>query len=137
MSVTKLQIDTELHAAERALEAATERRRTAEHDLWEAVRSSGKPGRKWRRRERVDAARIKLAEAEEALADAEAIVAGLRKQLEHAQERETRLLAITDMLLAREEARRGNGGHALQGNGTSPAAPTPGRRSFLDRFRRH
>ena len=67
MSVTKLQIDTELHAAERALEAATERRRTAEHDLWEAVRSSGKPGRKWRRRERVDAARIKLAEAEEVM----------------------------------------------------------------------
>src|SRR5947207_3239540 len=117
MSVTKLQIDTELHAAERALEAATERRRTAEHDLWEAVRSSGKPGRKWRRRERVDAARIKLAEAETGLADAEAIVVGLRKQLEHAQERETRLLAITDMLIPREEGRRANGAAHAPGNG--------------------
>ena len=60
----------------------------------------------------------------------------LRKQLEHAQERETRLLAITDMLIAREEARRGNGSHPPQ-NGNGGQSPKPGRRSFLDRFRRH
>ena len=138
MSVTKLQIDGELHAAERALDAATERRRTAEHALWEAVSSSGKSGKKqWRRIERVDAARAELAEAEQVLADTQALVVNLRKQLEHAQERETRLLAITDMLLAREEARRANGAHGPhKGNGGPWTTPSR-RRSFLDRFRRH
>ena len=137
MSVTKLQIDAELHAAELAVEAATERRRTAEHALWEAVGSSGKSGKKqWRRIERVDAARAELAEAEQVLADIQALVADLRKQLEHAQERETRLLAITDMLIAREEARRANGAHGPHYGNGGPS-PKPGRRSFLDRFRRH
>ena len=138
MSVTKLQIDGELHAAEHALEAATERRRTAEHALWEAVSSSGKSGTKqWRRMERVDAARAELAEAEQVLADTQALVADLRKQLEHAQERETRLLAITDMLIAREEARRANGAHGPHNGNGGPSTKPGRRRSFLDRFRRH
>jgi len=132
MSVSKLQIDEELQSAESALEAATERRRTAEHALWEAVSSSGKSGRKWRRRERVDEARAELAEAEKALADTQALVVDLRKQLEHAQEREARLMAITDMLIAREEARRANGP-----NGNGGTNRTGRRPSFLDRFRRH
>ena len=137
MSVSKLQIDAELHAAERAVEGATERRRTAEHALWEAVRSSGKSKKKlWRRRERVDAARAELAEAEKVLAETQALVVDLRKQLEHAQERETRLLAITDMLIAREEARRATGTHGPH-NGNGGSSSKPGRRSFLDRFRRH
>jgi outer membrane PBP1 activator LpoA protein len=137
MSVSKLQIDAELHAAERALEGATERRRTAEQGLWEAVSSSGKSGKKlWRRRERVDAARAELAEAEQVLADSQALVVELRKQLEHAQERETRLLAITDMLIAREEARRANGAHGPH-NGNGSPSTKPSRRSLFDRFRRH
>ena len=137
MSVTKLQIDGELHAAERALDAATERRRTAEHALWEAVSSSGKSGKKqWRRMERVDAARAELAEAEKDLANTQALVVDLRKQLEHAQERETRLLAITDMLIAREEARRANGAHGPHNSNGGPSVK-PGRRSLFDRFRRH
>ena len=138
MSVSKLQIDAELHAAERTLEGAIERRRTAEQALWEAVSSSGKSGKKlWRRRERVDAARAELAEAEHALADSQAVVVDLRKQLEHAQERETRLLAITDMLIAREEARRADGAHGPQNGNGSPSPKPSRRRSFLDRFRRH
>jgi outer membrane PBP1 activator LpoA protein len=138
MSVPKLQIDGELHAAERAMEAATERRRTAEHALWEAVSSSGKSGKKqWRRIERVDAARADLAEAEQLLANTQALVADLREQLEHAQERETRLLAITDMLIAREEARRADGAHGPHNGNGAPSTKPGRRRSFLDRFRRH
>jgi hypothetical protein len=137
MSVTKLQVDGELQAAERALEAATERRRVAEQGLWEAVSLSGKSGKKqWRRRGRVEAARAELAEAEQALADAQALVVDLRKRLDQAQERETRLLAITDMLIARDEARRANGAHGPH-DGNGHASPKPGRRSFFDRFRRH
>jgi chromosome segregation ATPase len=133
VSVSKLQIDSELHAAEAALEAATERRQVAEHALWEAVGASGKRATG---QELVDAARAELAEAEKARADAEALVADLRKRLSQAQERETRLYAITDMLMARDEARRADGAHGPHnGNGDSPAKP--GRRSFLDRFRRH
>lgn len=137
MSVTKLHVDGELQAAERAVDAAAERRRAAEQGLWEAVSSSGKSGKKqWRRRGRVEAARAELAEAEKALADSQARVVDLRKELDRAQERETRLLAITDMLMARDEARRANGAHGPHsGNGGS--SPKSGRRSFLDRFRRH
>jgi len=124
MSVSKLQIDAELHAAERALEAATERRRTAEHALWQAVGLSGKKGAA---KEPVDAARAELAEAEKVLADTQALVVDLRKQLEHAQERERRLLAITDMLIAREEARRANGAHTAH-NGDPAPSPKPGGR---------
>lgn len=136
MSVSRLQLDSELQAAERALEAATERRRIAEHALWEAVRSSGKPGKKqWRRQERVNTAREEMAEAEQTRLDAEALVVDLRKQVTHAQERETRLMAITDMLLARDEARRANGAHGSDMNGRD--AHKPARQpSFLDRFRR-
>lgn len=135
MSVTKLQIDEELHAAEGALEAATERRRAAEHALWEAVSSSGKSGKKqWRRVGRVEAARAELAEAEQALTDAQALVVDLRRQLDHAQEREARLLAVTDMLIARDEARRAEGARAPH-NGNGWASPKRARRSFLDRLR--
>jgi predicted nucleic acid-binding Zn-ribbon protein len=138
MSATKLQIDGELQAAEHALETAKERRRTAEHALWEAVSSSGKSRKKlWRRRERVDEARAALAEAEQVLADSQARVVDLRQQLEHAQQREASLLAVTDMLIARDQARRANGADGPHdGNGDS--THKPGRRlSFLDRFRRH
>jgi len=129
MSVSKLQIDSELHAAELALEAATERRRVAEHALWEAVGASAQTSGK----ELVDAARAERAEAEKARVEAEAVVADLRRRLAHAQERETSLLAVTDMLIARDEARRANGAHSPHnGNGGSPKS---GRRSFLDRLR--
>jgi hypothetical protein len=63
-------------------------------------------------------------------------VVDLRKQLEHAQERERRLLAITDMLIAREEARRANGAHSPH-NGNGGPSTKPSRRSLFDRFRRH
>ena len=132
MSVSRVQIDAELHTAERALEAATERRRAAEHALWEAV---GKSGKKNVPAQLVEDARAELAEAERVRVETEALVVSLRKQLQLAQERETRLLAITDMLLAREEARRAE---AAQGKGNGHPRPSPGgRRSFLDRFRRH
>src|SRR4029077_14449924 len=134
----KLQINVELQAAEHALEAARERRRTAEHALWEAVSSSGKSRKKlWRRRERVDEARAALAEPEQVLADSQTLVVQLREQLEHAQQREESLLAVTDMLIAREEARRADEAHGgLNGNGRP--SPKSGRRlPFLDRFRRH
>jgi hypothetical protein len=134
VSVSRLQIDDELHAAERALEAATERRHAAEQALWQAVSSSGKSGKMWRRKERVDIARSELAEAEQALADAEALAVDLRKQLQYAQEREERLMAVTDMLLAREDARRADESHGKV-NGHPPKAGL--RRSLLDRFRRH
>ena len=134
MSVSKLQIDAELHAAEIALETATERRRAAEQGLWEAVSSSGRSRKKlWRRRERVEEARAALAEAEKALADSQAVVVDLRQRLENAQQREARLLAVTDMTMARDEARRANGAHSPHnGNGRSQKS---GRRSFLDRLR--
>jgi hypothetical protein len=134
VSVSRLQIDDELHAAERALEAATEQRRAAEQALWQAVSSSGKSGKMWRRKERVDIARSELAEAEQALADADALVVDLRKQLQYAQQREERLMAVTDMLLAREDARRSSESHDKV-NGHPPKAGLG--RSLLDRFRRH
>jgi outer membrane PBP1 activator LpoA protein len=131
MSVSKLQIDSELHAAERALEAATERRRVAEHALWQAVGASAK---KATGKELVDAARAEQAEAEKARVEAEALVAELRRRLVHAQERETSLLAVTDMLMARDDARRANGAHSPH-NGNGGSSPKPGRRSLLDRLR--
>jgi outer membrane PBP1 activator LpoA protein len=138
MSVSKLQIDAELDAAESALEAAAERRRSAEHALWEAVSSSGKSRKKlWRRRERVDEARVALAEAEQVQADSQALVVELRKRLAHAQEREASLLAVTDMLIARDEARRANGAHGPHNGNGGPASKPARRLSFLDRFRRH
>src|SRR5947208_4212658 len=69
MSVSRVQIDAELHTAERALEAATERRRAAEHELWEAV---GKSGKKNVPPERIEEARAELAEADRVLAETEA-----------------------------------------------------------------
>lgn len=136
MSVIKLEIDAELQAAERALESATERRRVAEQALWEAVRTSGNSSKKqWRRVARVDEARAELADAEQALTQTQALVAELRKRLAYAQEREARLLAVTETIIARDEARRANGTHGHGGNGGDPHKP--GRRpSFFDRFRR-
>ena len=131
MSVTKLQIDSELHAAEQALEAAIERRRLAEQELWKAVGSSGKKGAG---SAAVDAARAELADADGARIDAERLVGELRKRLAHAQEREASLLAVTDMLIARDEARRANGAHSSNGGNGGPS-PKPARRSFLDRLR--
>ena len=134
MSVSRVQIDAELHTAERALEAATERRRTAEHALWDAV---GKSEKKKLPHRVIEEARADLAEAERVRVETEALVVSLRKQLQQAQERETRLLAITDMLLAREEARRANGSHEmLSAHPSAPPKPA-GRRSLFDRFRRH
>jgi hypothetical protein len=131
MSVSRLQIDSELHAAEDALEAATERRRVAEHALWQAVGSSGK---KAAGKDLVDAARAELAEADGARVEAERLVADLRRRLAHAQEREASLMAVTDMLIARDEARRANGAHSSNGGNGGPSQK-PGRRSFFDRLR--
>jgi hypothetical protein len=129
MSVSRAHIDADLEAAEHALEAATERRQVAEHGLWQTVSRSGK---KDFPTERVDEARAELAEAERVLGESERLVAELRRKQVYAKEREDRLLAITDMLMARDDARRGKG----NGGGVDSPRPKPARkRSFLDRLR--
>jgi hypothetical protein len=128
MSVSRVQIEVELHAAERALEAAAERRREAEQALWTIVRESGKNGIARDEAERRDA---ELAEAKHAQEEAQAFVVELRQKLRHAEDRENRLLAITDMLIAREEARRTVMLHA------SPAVAKPRGRSLFHRLWRH
>jgi uncharacterized NAD(P)/FAD-binding protein YdhS len=128
VSVSSVQLDAELHAAERALEAATERHRAAEHALWAMVSRSGRVDTS---PEQVHQARAELADADRAHAEAEGLVADFRKRLREAEEREQRLLAVTDMVIARDEARRND---ALRPVG--PGKPKP-RRSLLQRlFRR-
>jgi hypothetical protein len=107
---------------------ATERREAAERDLWAMVSRSGHDPVT---SEDVQAARSEVAEANRAHAEAEAFVADLRKRLHQAEERETRLMAVTDMLIARDEARRMDG---LRAVGPGTAKP---RRSLLARLWRH
>jgi multidrug resistance efflux pump len=127
VSVSSVQLDAELHAAERALEAATERHRAAEHALWGVVSRSGHDPVS---AEEVQAARAEVAEANRVHAEAEALVADLRGRHHQAEERERQLLAVTDMLIARDDARR---------NGKmTPVGPVanPRHRSLLQRLLR-
>jgi hypothetical protein len=127
MSVGHGQLDADLQAAEHALEAAMERRSAAEHALWGAVgKSSQKRGIR-----RVAAAREEVAEADLVLKEAEALVTSLRQQELEAQAREARLLAITDMLIAGDEARRSEATNHGNGDGNGQK-----RRSLLDRLLR-
>lgn len=129
MSVKTTQLDDELHAAERALEAATERRREAERNLWAMVSRSGRADVS---SEQVLQARTDVADADRARSEAEALVRDLRTRLREAHEREQRLMAVTDMGIARDEARRHPGAN---GAGTSPVEKAPKkRRSLLGRL---
>ena len=110
MSVTLTQLDGELRAAERALEAATERRDRAENDLWALVRRSGRDNIS---SDEVVQARADLAEADGARKAAEAAIVDLRQRREQARQHELRLRTVIDVLIARDEARRlprGDGG---------------------------
>jgi uncharacterized NAD(P)/FAD-binding protein YdhS len=127
VSVSSVQLDAQLHAAERALEAATERHRAAEHALWAVVSRSGHDPVS---AEEVQTARAEVAEANRVHAEAEAFVADVRRRLNHAEERERRLLAVTDMLIARDDARR-NGKMSPVGPGAKPR-----HRSLLQRLLR-
>ncbi len=134
MGVSRARIEAELQGAERALEEAVERRRAAESALWVSVSQSG------RSEVAVDellATREAYAEAERERVDAEAFVADLREQLAEAREREGRLLAVTDMLLARDQARRHtNGSSASPSDQIGGDQPKVAHRSLLDRLRR-
>lgn len=106
------QLDGELRAAERALEAATERRDRAENDLWALVRRSGRDDVS---SEEFVQARVDLAEAEGARKAAEAAIVDLRRRREQARQHELRLRTVIDVLIARDEARgfpRGDGGES-------------------------
>jgi hypothetical protein len=127
--VGKTQLDEELHEAERALDAATERRREAERDLWATVSRSGRAEVS---SEQVLQARADLAAADRARADADASLQGLRTRIREAQERELRLMAVTDMVMARDEARRQPGSNGVA---KAPAEEAPkNRRSLLGRL---
>jgi outer membrane PBP1 activator LpoA protein len=130
MSVSRSQIEAELQAAEHALEEARERRKAARQILWGDVSRSSKDTTAAKH---VAEARRELADAEEQGLQAETLVRDLRKRLLHAQERETRLLAITDMLIAREEAQRADEAHAVHRSGHGPKRN--GHRSLIDRLR--
>jgi cation transport regulator ChaC len=135
MSVSRVQIEVELHSAERALEAARERRETAERVLWSSVsRSSAVAGGA----DAVQQARAEIADANRELAEVERVLAELRHKLDSAQHREERLLAITDMLIAREEAQRRVNGYTpvgMDSTGGTRRRSVP--RRLLDRLRRH
>lgn len=92
------------------------------------------PGRGAHRR--VQDARRELDEAERVLAEAEAFLVDLQKRLQQAQLREVRLMAITDMLMARDKARRRNAGDDNVDPTQGPQPASGGRRSFLDRLLR-
>jgi hypothetical protein len=129
VSVSSVQLDAELHAAKRALDAAIERHRAAEHALWAVVSRSGHDPVS---AEEVLAARAEVAEANRVQADAEALVAELGWRHDEAEERERRLLAVTDMVIARDEARKNETMRAV-----GPGVVKPRRRSLLQRlFRR-
>jgi hypothetical protein len=130
MSVSRSQIEAELQAAEHALEESKKRRRAAEQNLWGDVSRSGKDAAAAKH---VAKARQELADAEEQILQADVMVRDLRIQLQHAQERETRLLAITDMLIAREEAQRADEAHAV--HGSERGSKRNGHRSLFDRLR--
>jgi outer membrane protein TolC len=134
VSVSRVQIEVELHSAERALEAARERRVAAEKVLWTSVSRSGGG---LATRDEVDQARSEVAEANAELAVIEGILEDLRKKLDNAQHREERLLAVTDMLLARDESRRRSSGDEPPGPGHGDAAKQSMTRRLLDRLRRH
>lgn len=129
VSVSLTQLNGELRAAERALEAATERRDTAEGDLWALVRRSG-----WDQvsSEEVAQARAELAEADRARTEAEAAVVDVRRRLEAAEQHEVRLRTVADVLMARGEATRRT---TLNGAAKPPSerAPKP-RRSLFSRL---
>jgi hypothetical protein len=132
MSVSRSQIEVELEAAERALEEAKQRRQAAAKVLWSDVSRSSKD---IAAAAHATEARRELADADEQRLAAESLVSDLRMRLQLAREREERLQAITDMLIARDQAKRADSAHSLQ---ASPNGRRPGdRRSFLDRFRRH
>jgi arginine utilization protein RocB len=129
VSVSKTQLADELHAAERALEAATERRRDAERDLWAMVSRSGRAEVS---SEQVLQARADLAAADRARAEVETQIQELRTRLREANERELRLMAVTDMVMARDQARHEPGANGV---GTSPVEKGPTkRRSLLGRL---
>lgn len=130
MSVNTTQLDDELRAAERALEAATERRRAAERNLWATVSRSGRVEVS---SEQVVQARADLADADRARSEAEALAQGLRTRLREAHEREQRLMAVTDMGIARNEARRQPVANAGVRKAPLEQAGKP-RRSLLDRL---
>ena len=132
--MSRVQIEVELHTAERALEAARERRHAAERVLWSSVsRSGSEPASS----DAVEHARAEVADANRELLEVERVLTDLRSKLESAQHREERLLAVTDMLMAREDARRLAGGYTPVGPGPTPSAKHSMTRRLLDRLRRH
>lgn len=134
VTVSRTQIEDELRALERALEMATERQHVAEQALWRTISRSGHvavPS------EQLEEVRREVTDADREQHEAEALVADLRSQLQEAQLRESRLLLITDMLMAGDKARRSNAAHEKLAVGPGPVRRKPGGwRSFLRWLRR-
>jgi predicted nucleic acid-binding Zn-ribbon protein len=119
-------LEAQLHAAESALESARERRSTAEQALWDVVRRSRDGGPST---DETEAARRDYGDARRALVEADLAVKDLRDQLADLRERENRLMAVTDALIARDRSRS-----RADTRETDQRARS--RRSLLDLFRR-